>query len=76
MAEYQRFASTRGDPDQLYRDHYGASVVGLVFRLADWYLRGRQPKVAKRFPVGAVERPDEHKFTRRNPFPTNTGQLS
>jgi hypothetical protein len=32
------------DPDEVYRDHHGAPVVGLVFCLVDCYLRARQTR--------------------------------
>lgn len=39
-------ASSSQDRDSLYRDHDGAPMVSLVFRLVDWYLRARERQAA------------------------------
>ena len=38
---------TSHNPDEVYRNHYDAPFVGLIFRMADWYLLARERQAAR-----------------------------
>jgi len=39
---------TSQNTDEVYRDHYGAPIVVMIFRMADWYLLARERQAARR----------------------------
>jgi hypothetical protein len=41
MTDHPRFQLARSEPDHCYRQHHGAVLVELTFRIADWWLKRR-----------------------------------